>query len=266
MADPHVLSSTSNPLVKRVRAVAAGREPGLLLEGERLIEDALALEGPFALVAEVVLVDEEQPELAARWEAAGLPVRRAAGHVLERASALKTSPGCLAVFAAPEPRALEELDQLVAAGGLVLVACGVADPGNLGALARAAEAFGAGALVVTGPSAGPHGPRALRGSMGSLLRLPLWQVDDPAALAERLADQGARQARAATRGGRAPSEFDWSGALALWISSETGALPPAAERFEGLTIPMAGAVESLNVAVATAVLLAAAASARGVGR
>ena len=263
MTGPTVLRSVANPLVKRVRAVAAGREPGLLLEGERLIEDAVGLTGSAALVAELVLVDEGREELAARWTAAGLPVHLAADHVLERASSLKTSPGCLAVFAAPVPRPSSELDQIVASGGLVAVVCGVADPGNLGALVRAAEAFGVAALVVVRPSADPHGPRALRGSMGSALRVPLFFADDAAALAAKLERGGARQVRAATRGGAAPSEFDWTGPLALWITSETGALPSAAEQFEGVTIPMAGAVESLNVAVASAVLLSAAAAARG---
>ena len=64
-----------------------------------------------------------------------------------------------------------------------------------------------------------------------------------------------RQAIAATRGGEDPRAFDWTGPLALWITSETGALPPEAKDFEKLTIPMTGRAESLNVTVAAALLL-----------
>ena len=68
--------------------------------------------------------------------------------------------------------------------------------------------------------------------------------------------------RAATRGGAELASFDWSGPLALWVSSETGDLPPIARDFEGVTIPMVGPVESLNVTAAAAVLLFAAGRSR----
>jgi tRNA G18 (ribose-2'-O)-methylase SpoU len=64
--------------------------------------------------------------------------------------------------------------------------------------------------------------------------------------------------RAATRGGASPSDFDWTGRVALWVGSETGALPEAGSHFEGVTIPMRGSVESLNVTVAASLLLFAA--------
>ena len=75
---------------------------------------------------------------------------------------------------------------------------------------------------------------------------------------EELREHGFRQVRAATRGGAAPSEFDWSGRIALWVGSETGALPEDCAPFEQVTIPMKGAVESLNVTVAASLLLFAA--------
>jgi 23S rRNA (guanosine2251-2'-O)-methyltransferase len=80
--------------------------------------------------------------------------------------------------------------------------------------------------------------------------------------AEEVADAcealGIRQITAATRGGRDLRRLDWSGPLALWIGSETGRLPAVCERFEGVSIPMAGSVESLNVTVAASLLLFAA--------
>ena len=72
------------------------------------------------------------------------------------------------------------------------------------------------------------------------------------------AQRGARQVVAATRGGQDLGGLDWSGPLALWIGSETGDLPETTRAFERVTIPMRGAVESLNVSVAAALLLFAA--------
>jgi 23S rRNA (guanosine2251-2'-O)-methyltransferase len=94
--------------------------------------------------------------------------------------------------------------------------------------------------------------------MGSLLRLPIVSVHDPAELYADLERQGARQVRAATRGGARYDAFDWTPPVALWVASETGALPTAAERAAPVSIPMAGPVESLNVTVAAGVLLFAA--------
>lgn len=149
---------------------------------------------------------------------------------------------------------MEELD--AGPTSLVAVAAGIGDPGNLGALARAAEAAGASALVVTGSGCSPWNEKALRGSMGSLLRLPVAVVRE--GVVDALARLSFRQVRAATRGGVSLDAFNWSGPVALWLSSETGALPPEAETFEGVSIPMARGVESLNVAAAAAVLLFAA--------
>ena len=110
----------------------------------------------------------------------------------------------------------------------------------------------------------PWNEKALRGSMGSLLRLPVLR---PAAAPEavaRLGSLGFRQVRAATRDGTPLERFDWSGRIALWFSSETGGLPAEldAHAFEDVSIAMAGGVESLNVTAAAAILLHAAARGR----
>lgn len=248
-----VIRSAANPAVKRVRAVQAGREPGrVVLEGDRLVEEALA--GGWSL--ELVLVADTRASLADELEARGLPVERVEAGLLARASELSTSPGLLAVAAAPVARPLAELAP--AGDDLLVVAAGVADPGNLGALSRSAEAAGARALVVLAGGARPWNGKALRGSMGSLLRLPVHLAEDAGELAQGLAAQGWRQVRAATRGGTPLARFDWSGPVALWIGAETGRLPDAARDLERVTIPMAGRAESLNVAAAAAVLLYAA--------
>jgi TrmH family RNA methyltransferase len=140
----------------------------------------------------------------------------------------------------------------------LLVVAGVADPGNLGALARSAEAAGVRALILLSGGTSPWNAKALRGSMGSLLRLPVVIAEDALQVGRELGDRGIRQAVAATRGGEAPASFDWKGPIALWVGSETGTLPDSGRGLEPLTIPMSGEVESLNVTVAASLLLFAA--------
>ena len=103
----------------------------------------------------------------------------------------------------------------------------------------------------------------MRGSMGSLLRLPIVRAATAEDLAAELSATGARSVTACTRGGSSWREFDWSGRIALWVGAETGLAPELTRDFDGVTIPMSGSVESLNVTVATSLLLFAAGRAEG---
>ena len=251
MAADDVLRSRSNPLVKRLRAVRAGKVADrVLLEGERLVPDARAS----GLELEALLIAAER---LATSPLAEHPAARAADRsVIGACSDLATAPDHLGLARAPRvagPDSIEAGDR-----GLLLVLADVADPGNLGACARVAEAGGATALGLAGGGASPLGAKALRGSMGSLLRLPLVRVRDAA----ELAALGWRSVRAATRGGRSFREHDWSGPTALWLTGETGRAEVSGP-VEDVTIPMAGEVESLNVAVAAALLVFAAGRVEG---
>lgn len=253
--DVEVVRSRANAALKRVGAVLAGKRPEeVVLEGERLVRDALAANHRL----ELLLLSEERAAEAEEWgsmEGVG-QVRVVQTALLDRVSDLSTSPGLLALV--PRPRAVDPAELVHGPSALVLVVCGVADPGNLGALARSAEAAGASALAVVRGGARPFTARAVRGSMGSLLRLPVIEAADPDALAEAFTNSGLRQVVAATRGGQPLDQADWSGPLALWVAGETGALPRVASTFDAVTIPTAGAVESLNVSVAASLLLFAA--------
>jgi len=244
------IRSRANPLLKRAAGVLAGQEAATIpLEGDRLVDDALRA----GVALEIVLVAEERTDRAEELVARGVHVRLVETELLGRVSRLKTSPGILALAPTPEPVDLAALD--LDESTLVLVASGVADPGNLGALARSAEAFGACALLVARGGASPWSDKALRGSMGSLLRVPVGFGEDPELLAQALEKRGFRQVGASTRGGKDARAFDWRGPIALWMGSETGALPERAKKFERVTISMSGEVESLNVAVAASLLL-----------
>lgn len=122
----------------------------------------------------------------------------------------------------------------------------VADPGNVGTLLRAADAFGAGVALSEG-CADPTGPKAVRASMGAIFRVPLSGFDEPA---------GTRIALVAHEGTPLP-ELAVDGDVVLVLGAERNGLPPdVLERCdERASIPQPGGGESLNVAMAGAIAL-----------
>ena len=122
----------------------------------------------------------------------------------------------------------------------------VADPGNVGTLIRAADAFGAGVALSAG-CADPTGPKALRASMGSIFRVPVEEFDEPAG----------RRVALVSHGGEQLADVDLSGEVVLVLGAERDGLPEEvlARCDASATIPIAGGAESLNVAMAGTVAL-----------
>jgi TrmH family RNA methyltransferase len=139
----------------------------------------------------------------------------------------------------------------------VVVACDIQDPGNLGAIARVAEAGGASGLVAAGRCADPFGWKALRGSMGSLLRLPTVRCAAPEDEVAEARRHGCRIVAAVPRGGLPLFQAALKGPVAFLIGGEGPGLAPAlaAGADQRVSIPMHPPVESLNAAVAAALLV-----------
>jgi RNA methyltransferase, TrmH family len=131
-------------------------------------------------------------------------------------------------------------------GPLTLALWRVGDPGNVGTLLRAADAFGAGVALSEG-CADPTGPKALRASMGSIFRVPLSGFDKPAGTRVALVPSG----------GLALPELPREGEVVLVLGAEREGLP--AEVLEACderaSIPQPGGGESLNVAMAGTIAL-----------
>ncbi|MFP3854480.1 MAG: TrmH family RNA methyltransferase, partial [Anaerolineales bacterium] len=140
-----------------------------------------------------------------------------------------------------EPSFLVAVDQL-------------ADPGNLGTLLRTSLAAGVEGLVLTPGTVDPFNPKVVRGAMGALLHIPL-QWAKPSELKSALA--GLPLWLAETNQGPAYTQVDWQPPCALLIGSEAhGARAKLAELADQVThIPMEGPADSLNAAVAAAVIL-----------
>lgn len=150
--------------------------------------------------------------------------------------------------------ALRELD--LGGDGPLLVLAGIADPGNAGAIVRVAEAVGAPAVIATGATADLASPKSYRAAAGAALRVPLVAEGDPLAVIEALAARGVATLGLGAARGVPLDRLAHRRPLALFVGSEAhGLAPELAARLDAhVTIPMAGQVESLNAAVAAAVV------------
>ena len=143
---------------------------------------------------------------------------------------------------------------------LVVVAVDVQDPGNLGALVRVAEAAGATGVVIAGASADPFGWKALRGSMGSALRLPSRRRVDIGGTLSDCGRGGSGCRIVAAVAARRPSALRRRSRRDRWRSSSAAKAPACRptvldQADVRVTIPMEAPVESLNAAVTAALLV-----------
>jgi TrmH family RNA methyltransferase len=154
------------------------------------------------------------------------------------------------------PPSFEGLLGSVPDEGLIVVAHGVQDPGNLGSLLRTADAAGAAAFFLTGEAADLTHPRALRATMGSIFRLPAAPAPSDR-IVEALRRRGFRTVGSSPSSPVAYHVERWTGPLALFLGGEGGGLPvELLSRLDAsVGIPMRRGVESLSVGAAAAVLL-----------
>jgi TrmH family RNA methyltransferase len=251
--------SRDNSLLRQARAVRNGKVgDSIFVEGLRLCEEALTS----GLKIEAVIYSEEigRKERAARLiEQLAKGCKKVASvseKLLESISYTKTPQGIVLLASRPaNDRASLEAKQ--PASPLLIVLHGINNPVNVGAILRTAEAAGATGAIATAHTSDPFSPKALRGAMGSAFRLPIWMGPN---FAEGLAwcvERGVRTVSADAEGSKSFMEIDWRGPRALVVGPESTGLSPdeIAAADEAVSIPMHGSVESLNVAVATGIIL-----------
>ena len=250
------VTSRQNPLIGRFRDAArrSGRDDLVLIEGGTLVLDAAR--AGWTLVSVAVADDLlDGNTVRSLDKALEGPVDRLAvpRRVLSALSPAKTPSGVVALARAPGRIA----DPFGTDVPLVAIASGVQDPGNLGALARAAEAAGATGMLVCGVSADPFGWKALRGSMGSAFRLPVVRCPSAEEGIAAARARGLRVLALTVRDGESLYDVDLRGPSALLVGGEGAGLPAQAlaRADVRVTIPMHPPVESLNVAAAAAIAL-----------
>ncbi len=250
------IASRHNAIVKRFRDLARGAGPRggtVLLDGEHLVAEAMESGAEIEVAAFAGTHARERfVALADRTRRAGARTVEVTDRVLAAISPVRHPSGVVAIARRPE----STLDAVFAARPqFVLLLADVQDPGNVGAIVRTAAACGATGVVAGGATADPFGWKALRGAMGSTFRLPVARVtlDDGLAAARA---SGVRVFAAVTRGGTPLPSCDLRRPSAVLLGGEGGGIAAAhlEAADERLTIPMRGRVESLNVAIAAALV------------
>ncbi len=252
------ISSRQNPLVKRLRDLARerGDSDEVLLDGPHLVQEALdaGLEVPVAAFAADAAVGR-LASLAAACAARGTRVVTAPESVLLMMSPVKQPAGAVAVARLKASTVNSALAD--GAPQLVLLLDRVQDPGNVGAIIRAAEACGATAVIAGPGTADPFGWKALRGSMGSAFRLPVASTQSLGDAVQTARAAGLRIFATVPRGGTLLAKADLARPSAILLGGEGPGLQDelVSTADEGLTILMRQPVESLNVATAAALIL-----------
>ncbi len=258
------ITSPNNPRIKLARKLQRRRareQSGLcLLEGLRLVADALAAGASFdaAFVARRLAEQAEQNPLLAALEKAGVPLLVVDEALLAEISDTVTAQGIIALAHLPAPAIPDN-------PWLVLVLDGVGDPGNAGTLLRSAAAAGV-ELVIFGPeTVDAFSPKVLRAGMGAHFRTAAQSCETWAAVAASLGE-GRSLYVADAQAAIAYDTLDWRQPAALIIGGEAhGPSQMARSVATPIAIPMQGASESLNAAVAGSVILFEAARQRRIG-
>jgi TrmH family RNA methyltransferase len=257
-----MISSRQNPIVRGFRELARTPDPTgtrLLLDGVHLVRDGMAAGAEFESIAVAASCrsGSEEADVARAAEAHGARVFTVSESVFAAMSPVRAPSGIVAIVR----RTPVDADAICAGqDALVLVAVDVQDPGNLGALIRAGEAGGVRGVLTCGASANPFSWKAVRGSMGSIIRLPVAAGLDIETAVRGIRTHKGSIVAAVPRQGQDPDAIRWRGRVGLLIGGEGGGLRDVAraQADELVTIPMTPPVESLNVAVAAAILVYAA--------
>lgn len=242
------LTSFTNPKIKFVRSLHQKKfrdqEQRFLVEGETLVAEALAVGfRPELLLYTVGLRRSELTEMA--LEAFEVPEA-----VMAKATTLSSPPTALAVCSQ------QAVAVRAGAWPCQLIAGGVQDPGNFGALVRLADAMHLQGVRALNQTVDPFHPKVVRGSMGSCLRTPIFQQADHQALVQ-LKAEGFTLVAAVADGAYTSFNYVFPERCALILGSEGQGIEAEllAQADVRLAIPIRAGVDSLNVSTAAAMLV-----------
>ncbi|MBQ7013221.1 MAG: RNA methyltransferase [Oscillospiraceae bacterium] len=259
MRENIVITAKDNPAVKHYKRLRdqkkARRTEGLFVaEGLRIALDALSRTG----CVHQLLVTESA------WEKHGDVLQGAmqeTGRILLLSDAIgaqladtEHTQGIFAVCACPARPALEKI---LSQNGRYLVLCQLQDPGNMGMILRTADALGVDAILSAG-SCEVFSPKVVRATMGSVLRVPVYEMPDAMLLLNLLKAASIRSYAAVPAHDAVPlPECTLGAGSAVWIGNEGNGLPEDIIRSceVAMTIPMQGGPESLNAAMAAGICM-----------
>lgn len=253
------ISSRDNPKIKFARSVRDGGKERefIFLEGLRLAEEVLRADVPIREIfyTESFAASERGRDFLKGNQSIAAEV---SDKVFDLIADTKNSQGIIVIAEKPvHGKQAVETNLSKTKSPLVLLLHEINNPSNLGAILRTAEAVGVAGIITTKNSADVFSPKAQRGAMGASLRLPVWTNADFFEVLKWSRENNLKSVCADVRGAMNYTEIDWQTGRLLIFGSEARGLS-AEERAavdENLIIPMENGVESLNLAVACAVIL-----------
>lgn len=253
------ITSKSNEKIiiaaKLLQSAGFRRESGLfVLEGARLCSDAVSRGIRVLECLSTARAREKYPDRLAGVLAASRANFDISEELSRRLSDTDSPQGIICVC-----KTLDKTNNCnkIDYNGRYIALDHIQDPSNLGAVARTAEALGLSGLIAAG-GCDIYNPKAQRAAMGALLRLPVLETDCLPALLSSLSERAVLTAAAVPDpGATSVAELDFSSAAVCVVGNEGSGVSPevAAACSVKVTVPMAGAAESLNVAAAAAILM-----------
>jgi len=254
------LTSPSNPTLKRLRALNDKKhrrlEGRFLAEGLRIVTEALEA----GVVPEVLVFGAESARhplverLVAATEGSGGTAIETNADMLGKLTGKDNPQAVVGVFR-QNPTPLARIDRTTAS--IWIVCQSLKDPGNLGTILRTGDAVGAGGVILLDDSCDPYSTEAVRASMGAIFTQSLTITDGPSFFNWLRAAPGGFVAGAALTGTVDFRAVAYPAPTFVLMGNEQAGLPESyADQCDALVkLPMLGKADSLNVAVATAVLL-----------
>jgi TrmH family RNA methyltransferase len=246
-----------NALLKELRGAFAKAELSgagdCAIEGLRMVEEAirsgLRFRAVFFRESASNLVERLLPQIGAHVETVLLPDKLFASAVPSE------TPQGVAALVRAHQSSLEDVCSRIEVGPVVAVA-GLQDPGNLGTILRSAEAFGAAGVLLSEGTVSPFNAKVVRGSAGSIFRLPVVRVKLVDVLPQ-LRERGLRLIATSSHKGTPLPQANLAGPVAVMIGGEGAGLPRdlLGKVDQVVAIPHAEQVESLNAGVAASIVL-----------
>ncbi len=248
-----MITSSSNPKMKHI--IQLNKKPKtryeqrvFVVEGIKMCMEAPREQIQAMYISESFLADRNNQELIKDYS-----YETVSDHVFSQISDTKTPQGVLCLVKMPEYR----MEELLGSIPHLLILENIQDPGNLGTMMRTGEGAGITGMIMDKTTVDLFNPKTIRSTMGSLFRVPFYVTDNVVETIGAVKERGIALYAACLDGTMAYDAADYTGPCGFLVGNEAKGLRMETAAFADahVRIPMEGTVESLNAAVASALLM-----------
>lgn len=250
-----MITSTSNAQIKELTALLKKskerkEKKAFVIEGKKMFDEICPDK---SRVVKAYFSESYVKEQYEGKELPDIPCEIVADSVFDAMAETVTPQGVLAIVKMPE----YSLEDMIADAGTLVLLENLRDPGNLGTIIRTAEAAGVSGIILSKESVDIYNPKVIRSTMGAVYRVPFLYAENFTELLHHLRKQEVRLLAAHLKGRKTFDKADYSGKIGILIGNEANGLSEEVSELanEKVLIPMAGSVESLNAAIAAALLM-----------